>query len=380
MYWKKLWIVIIVLISFGCSSGGGSGGGDSGLAEPDGRRLRAIVEDRFSPHNIIIGGTTGAYCGAVADRPFSTNTCLILDREFNYVTPENDFKQWDIHPDNTNYWNWTIADLWIDHIADNNQILRIHGPIGPQVSHWAKDDIRTPLELETNMKAFMKALCQRYNGIEGIEYMDVVNETVEWGGWHKDKAGYDWECPWYIIGQDNDVNQTPLYIKMAFEIATQHAPDIKLIYNHHERPEMTFSWNLIKDTVLYLRDMGLRVDGIGWQAHVEAGYEEGGLQELRELIDWSHDNQLEFHITEASVWLYDGNSQENLEKQAKTYSAILDVLLEKRLTGKVGWNIWHIDDGHGWHTEWYPSMFDENYKPKPAYYAVQETLEYFEDE
>ena len=205
--------------------------------------------------------------------------------------------------------------------------------------------------------------------------MDVVNETVVWGNWHTNKVGYDWENPWYIIGQDTDENGTPLYIKMAFQLANQYAPDIKLIYNHHEKPEITFSWDLIKETILYLRDQGLRVDGIGWQAHVEVGYEKAGLLELRELIDWAFDNQLEFHITEASVWIKEDNPQDYLEQQAETYASILEVLLEKSQSGKVGWNIWHVDDGHGWHTEWYPSMFDDNYEAKPAYYAVQETLE-----
>jgi GH35 family endo-1,4-beta-xylanase len=61
---------------------------------PEGRRLREIVEDRYADGRIIIGGTTGAWL-------LNSNTGRILDREFSYVTPENDFKQWAIHPDNS---------------------------------------------------------------------------------------------------------------------------------------------------------------------------------------------------------------------------------------------------------------------------------------
>ena len=32
-------------------------------------------------------------------------------------------------------------------------------------------------------------------------------------------------------------------------------------------------WDKIKRLVLYLRKKGLRVDGIGWQAHVNVGWE-----------------------------------------------------------------------------------------------------------
>jgi len=338
--------------------------------EPDGRRLRVIVADKYPDNSIIIGGTTGSWA-------FGTETAFIMDREFSYVTPENDFKQSTIHPDNSDNWFWDDADAWVGHVADNNQVLRMHGPIGPQCSYWAKKDYRTASELETNMRDFMQALCQRYNGTPHFEYLDVVNETVIDGAWHTDKPGIlDWECPWFKIGQDSDANNTPLYIKYAFEVAQEYAPDIKFIFNHHEDPTNTASWDLIKETVFYLRDLGLRVDGIGWQAHISSGWEsEDKLNALRELIDWAHNNTLEFHITEASVYMENGYTQSELDKQAATYRAIVDILLEKRPQGKVGWNTWHIDDGHGWLPELYPSLFDTTYTAKPSYYALQSALE-----
>jgi len=332
---------------------------------PTGRRLREIVEDKYGD-SILIGGTTGAWT-------FGTNTAAIMDREFSYVTPENDFKQWNIHPDNSYSWNWTQTDAWAVHIAANDQILRMHCPIGPQCSQWAQNDSRTAGELDINMRVFLDSLCKRYNGTPGFESMDVVNETVTSGNWHMNKPGTGWECPWYIIGLDT--HNIPVYIVNAFKICDSLAPDIKLIYNHHEHPENTSSWNLIKQTVLYLKALGLRVDGIGWQAHVDVGWESAStLNSLRSLIDWAHSNALEFHVTEASVWLTD-STQEDFEEQAVTYRAILDVLLEKRFTGKVGWNTWHIDDGHGWRLGEYPSLFDDNYAAKPAYYAIQVALE-----
>lgn len=341
---------------------------DNELTEPSGRRLREIVEDKYSDQSLIIGGTTGSWA-------FGTNTGLVMDREFSYVTPENDFKQWQIHPDPTT-WDWTKSDKWIQHINNNNQILRMHNPIGPQCSEWAQDDSRTAVELENNLREFLIAVCERYNSKPGFEYMDVVNETVLNGVWHTNKEGFGWEVPWYKIGQDSDQNETPLYIKYAFEIAQQYAPNIKFIYNQHGDLSNLDSWKLIKETIAYLRTKGLRVDGIGWQAHIDNGWATAeNLNRLRNLIDWAHSNNLEFHITEASVWLKNGTSQTLLEEQANTYKAILEVLLEKRSNGKIGWNTWHIDDGTGWHTEWYPSLFDANFEAKPAYFAIQEALE-----
>jgi GH35 family endo-1,4-beta-xylanase len=338
-------------------------------ATPDGRRLREIVADKFSDGNLLIGGTSGEWA-------FGTATGEIMNREFSYVTPENDFKQPQIHPDNTNNWSWSRSDNWKSHVLSKGQTLRMHGPISPQCSNWAKDDNRTAEELETNLRAFMQALCERYNNQANFEYMDVVNETVITGEWHKNKTGTGWEVPWYIIGQDTDENKTPLYIKYAFEIATQYAPDVKLLYNQHERTLSISSWNLIKKTISYLRNQGLRVDAIGWQAHLEVGWEkeEGQTQLLRDLIDWAHQNNLEFHITEQSVYI-NSNTESEYQKQADTYQAVIDILIEKSANGKVGWNTWHIDEGHGSQQDKFPAIFDINYKAKPAYYAIQRALE-----
>lgn len=360
---KVLFLLVIIQLNHLCNLPAQT------VNQPSGRRLRDIVDGRDSDNSIIIGGTTGTWA-------FGTATGWIMDREFSYVTPENDFKQWNIHPD-PNRWNWVQPDEWISHIEAHDQILRMHCPIGPQCSSWAQTDSRTADELERLMREFMQAVCKRYNGEARVISMDVVNETVQGGSWKRDETGTGgWEMPWYKIGRDTDPNKTPLYIRYAFEIANDDAPDIKLIYNHHEDPNSAASWNLIKTTVGYLRDLGLRVDGIGWQAHVDNGWATpANLIRLGNLIDWAHDNDLEFHVTEASVWINGAHTESAFQTQAETYSKIVEVLLEKRLTGKVGWNIWHIEDGHGWNVDKAPSLFDANYEAKPAYYAIQEVLE-----
>ena len=135
--------------------------------------------------------------------------------------------------------------------------------------------------------------------------MDVVNETIKKGTWFESVSGVaNWENPWTQIGYDTDKNKTPLYIKKAFEITNTYAPDIKLLYNHHEEPGNKESWELLKETVLYIKNLGLRIDAIGWQAHVSNGWAtETNLQLLRDLIDWAQKNNLEFHITEASSFI-----------------------------------------------------------------------------
>lgn len=342
---------------------------DVEYSEPTGRRLRDIMEDKFPDHNLLVGVTCGLWA-------FDYACGNIVDKEFNYVTPENDFKQKIVHPNNTD-WHFEDAAEWIKHAQRNGQLIRMHCPIGPQASNWAKDDSRTSQELEKNMTDFLTQLCRTYNNESNVIYMDVVNETVKNGKWFASQSGVqDWENPWTQIGYDIDKNKTPLYIKMAFEIANKNAPNIKKLFNHHESPDNMESWQLIKETILYLRALGLQVDAIGWQAHVTNGWAtEENLNSLRALIDWAQSNNLEFHITEASSFIVNKPSAYELELQADTYSKIVAVLLEKCQKGVIGWNTWHLTDAYTYKSEYYPSLFDKKCKPKPAYYAIQKKLE-----
>lgn len=338
---------------------------------PEGHRIREIVSAQFPEGNVYVGGTTGW-----KTRPKGSG--VILDREFSYVTPENDFKQSTIHPE-PGEWNWEPADNWVEQSAREKQLLRIHGPISPQCSSWIEEDDRTPEELKVMMTEFMTELCKRYDHYEHVKWMDVVNETVmEDGSWHGPKKGVDgWECPWTAIGfdQSHPLNP-PLYIKLAFEIANRHAPNTEQIINQHGGMEEA-PWEKIKALVLYLRERNLRVNGIGWQAHVYVGWEkeEGNLERLGALIDWAHQHKLSFHITEQNVWLTE--EERSLEAQAATFAAIMKVLLEKRESGEVTWNVWNISDRDAWRQDQMQEgcLFDRNYQAKPAYYALQKLLE-----
>ncbi|UXX79823.1 endo-1,4-beta-xylanase [Reichenbachiella carrageenanivorans] len=336
---------------------------------PTGRRLREIAEDRFVYDRIYIGGATHG-------KLFGTASMEILNREFSYITPANDFKQTYIHAE-PGEWRWELPDQWVDSAKLNNQLIRMHSPISPQASKWAKDDSRTAAELKTNMTEYMTELCKHYNDKPEIEWMDVVNETVERdGNWFGPKPGTDlWENPWPLIGYDQTTDglNPPSYIRMAFEIANTHAPDIKLIYNQQGDMEDAM-WNKTKATVLHLRSLGLRVDGIGWQAHLETDFLEipNVIAKLEALIDWAHANDLEFHVTENDVDIKNGDDE---DKQAEIFEIIVKTVLAKATSGVVTWNAWMVRDSDGKGADGLPAMFDADGKPKPAYYAVQQVLE-----
>ena len=335
----------------------------------DDKPIRDILSEK-NYNNFYFGAT-------IAASQLGTDTEKILLNNFNMTVPENAAKQARVRPD-PNTWNWKEIDAIIDMAKKNNLLVRLHGPISPQASHWAKNDDRKPEELDKIMTEFLTAQCKRFNGHPNIQWMDVVNETVTRSGdWFGPKIGVTkWENPWTIIGSDIDKNKTPLYISKSFQIADNYAPDIDLVYNQHGGMEEVM-WEKVKETIIYLRDKGLRVDGIGWQAHLSNNvkYGEREIKYLSDLIDWSHKNNLDFHVTEIDYKIYGQITDQKRQLQAKTYSDILKVLMSKRDNGLVTFNTWGVVDRVGTHTDKSRFIFDLAGNPKPAYYALKKVLE-----
>lgn len=343
--------------------------------------IRQITDKYYKNKNFYIGS-------AAHQQQFGEISTEILDREFGYVTPANDFKQTYIHPTFSS-WRWDRPDAWVTHSKESNQVLRLHSPISPQCSKWAKEDDRTADEMSKMLDEYMIALCNRYGNEPSIKWMDVVNETIctvdikdplgnhTAGEWFSPRQGTDkWENPWTVIGFDESTAlRVPLYISRAFELAQQYAPNVKKIINQHGDFEEVV-WEKMKKLVNYLRnEKGLKVDGLGWQAHIDLGWEKvpGNIQRLSAFIDWCHANRLEFHVTEMNVWLKDENSNKEIE-QAETFRAVTEVLLSKIKTGVVGLNFWNIRDEDTANPEWKGTIWNNDGKPKPAYLEIKKAL------
>ena len=334
-----------------------------------------LKESGYALDSFYVGGTFGY-------NALDTNSKIeqLFLSEFNYITPENASKQSRIHP-RPGVWQWDRHDKWIDFANKNDLVVRIHGPVSPQASKWAKNDTRTKEELILNMEEYFTELCVRINKEPNVKWMDVVNETVlRNGDWFSEKPGdSSWENPWTQIGLNSD--GYPIYIVRAFEIAQKYAPNVKLVYNHNGGMERLM-WKKVLETITYLKNKGLRVDGIGWQAHLRnrrgVGLVKKDLDYLSYLIDWSHLNGMGFHVTELNYWLTDENpnSADVLEKQAISYRNIVNTLIAKRSSGEITLNHWGLlnKKGPGRYPKNILSIYDKDLKPTKAFYATKKAL------
>jgi len=324
--------------------------------------------------NLMIGATLN-------HEELGTKKERLFLKDFKYLTPANAAKQSRIHP-TPDEWYWDRIEDFIDFAKKHQLTLRLHGPISPQASKWVKNDNRTPEELSKILEEFATAFAMKFNYEPTVKYMDVVNETIlANGSWFGPKPGTDlWENPWLHMGLDK--NGYPLYILKAFEIATKFAPNIKLVYNQNAGME-TPMWDKVKKTILYLRSKGYRVDGIGWQAHLLLGAKridfvdniDATVQKLADLIDWAHQNNLAFHVTELDYLVKEKSlTASERQIQKKVYEKIVNVLQEKSKQGEVTLNLWDLSVRPKVGVGHFQSIYDEKLKPTPAYHVIKHAL------
>ena len=302
-------------------------------------------------------------------------------KDFKFLTPANAAKQQRVYP-KPGVWQWDRIEEFLEFSKANNLTVRIHGPISPQASRWAKEDHRTAEELEGVMIDFMTASAKRYNEEPIVKYMDVVNETIlPDGSWFGPKPGTNrWENPWLTMGLDE--NGFPKYIVKAFEISTKYAPNVKLVYNQNAGMQKPM-WDKLKETILYLRSKGLRVDGIGWQGHLKLSKTTGdfiektdeALKDLSDLIDWAHANDLDFHVTELDYKVTDKSKlDQEFQTQAVIYQKIVNILQSKVNSGVVTLNLWDMGERLKKPAIYFQSIYDTNYNPTPAYNVIKNAL------
>ena len=151
------------------------------------------------------------------------------------------------------------------------------------------------------------------------------------------------------------------------------------------KPELLKFLNIykVKETILYIRSKGHRVDAIGWQGHINLSSStkdfiedtDNTLNKLSELVDWAHANDLEFHITELDYKIKDkSNIIVQHQIQALLYSKIISLLESKTVTGVVALNLWDMGERFKKNRGYFQSIYDADLKPTPAYQIIKNAL------
>ena len=314
---------------------------------------------------------------AVSPMALKSDEAGLILQQFNSLTPENAMKMGPIHPKEDTY-NWAGADSIAAFAQRHGLKLRGHALVWhTQTPSWLFVDnngntVSKDVLLQ-RMKAHITTVVNRYKG--KIYAWDVVNEAIS-----DNPDELLRKSAWLeIIGED--------FIAKAFEYARAADPDAKLYYNDYNAiiPEKRDRiYKMLKSLV----ENDVPIDGVGIEGHWSIfGPSE---EELRKALDMYSSLGLEVQITELDVSLYpwekdqrelkpgesDEFTPELEQKQLEAYDMFFKVFRDYKdvLTGVTFWN---LSDRYSWLDHYpvegrknYPLLFDEEFKPKKAYYEV----------
>ena len=106
-----------------------------GRVEVSDKSIKQILNENYDTQKVFVGATLN-------HSQLNTSVSDLFLKEFTYTTPENCAKQSRVHP-SPNKWDWSQIDAYLKFAQDNKITVRLHGPISPQASKWAKADERT---------------------------------------------------------------------------------------------------------------------------------------------------------------------------------------------------------------------------------------------
>jgi len=326
---------------------------NSSVSEAQELPLRATADQR----EFYVGA-------AVAMTPFRNEPVYkeIIEREFNIIVAENAFK-WDSVRPSRDTFNFADTDALVDFAQTNNMKIRGHTLVWHnQIPGWLRNGNFTRDEVIEILREHISTFVGRYRG--RVWAWDVVNEAID------DSTGrLRTNSFWHQrIGPD--------YIRLAFEFAREADPDALLYYNDYSIEGINRKSDGVYDLVSDLIDQGVPINGVGWQMHQINGFRitEQHRANARRLADLG----LEISLTEMDVRMELPSADEKLIQQAAAYrDSIAFCLTEPNCKSLVAWG---FTDKHSWIPGTFQGqgdalIYDSDYQPKPAYFALKEVLE-----
>jgi len=319
----------------------------------------------------------------------------LVMQEFNSITPENDMKWERIHPTWEEY-TFDRADKIVEYTQTNNiklvgHTLVWHSQMGKGVFAQTDAPEDTVLvdsaTLMNRVKEHITTVAGRYKG--KIYGWDVVNEALNEDGTLRESNFLK------IAGKG--------YIEKAFEFANEVDPGAELYYNDYNMVEPEKRAGAI-DLIKKLQKKGIRIDGVGLQAHWELDYP--SLQQIEEsILDYSElgikvmfteldisvlpspwrmpsaDISIRFKNNETMNPFVNGMPDSIDAALAKRYRDIFE-LFNKHKDKISRVTFWGLHDGNSWKNGFpikgrtdYPLLFDRHLQPKAAYYEVVHLIE-----
>ncbi|MGP3916293.1 endo-1,4-beta-xylanase [Nonomuraea sp. 10N515B] len=303
------------------------------------------LREKATGAGVLIG--SGAVNPAYLDDP---QFARVLPQQFNSLSPENELK-WSFVQPQQGAFDFSKLDRLVDFAEEHDMAVKGHGLISGCCNPAWLEQIQDPNQLRAAITAHFQAIMTRYAG--KMDRWDVATEVFStFGG-----TGLAQNYFYRVLGPD--------YLAQVFQIAHAADPNAKLFINESlveyypaKRQEL---YALVSDLVA----RGVPIHGVGLETHLTLSAPEPGV--ITEIVNSYKALGIEVAITEMDVHLNPGPSHD--ADQAQIYWSVVS---EALAAGIRDISFWGFTDKYAftWLPGAKPLMFDDNYHPKPAFYAT----------
>ncbi len=314
---------------------------------PSGPRLK----DLGAQHHLLIGAATDLNHN-------DPNEEAIIKNEYSILSDENCLK-----PKKTelakNTFDFAKTDQWVKFCMDNHIIAKGHVLIARDsyLPKWMLDPKLTGDDLDKILVNHINHVMGRYktgSPYGEIKYWDVLNEVITY------------PAVFEKIGKDSDGDF--LYWEHAFRAARAVDPKCVLVWNEDNIEVQPKKAEKLYQTIKRLKARGVPIDAVGFQCHI--GFHKNPVPDYKYLTEIFQ----KFADIGVSIVVSEMDVPDNLS-QADIYQNVLRVCINQPKC--IIWDTWNVVDKYSWRRrkEHGLLLFDNDYRAKPVYYAVQSALE-----
>jgi endo-1,4-beta-xylanase len=306
----------------------------------------------------LLAARQGKFFGTALTLPNLSDQPLlkVAGRQFDMVTPGNEMK-WDTTEPADGTFNFGPGDQIVAYAHAHHMVVRGHNLVWQsQLPAWVSS---LPLDqVKAVMEQHIRTEVSHYRG--QVYSWDVVNEPLNADGSFVDDVFYQAMGPGYI----------------ADALRTAHAADprARLYLNDYNIEGINTKSDAMYSLVKSLKQQGVPISGVGLESHFILGTVPATmLANMRRVAALGVD----VAVTELDDRIQLPATSADLAQQASDYATVVrDCLAVPRC---VSISQWGIGDADSWIPGFFPgygaaTMFDENYQPKPAFYATQQAL------